>query len=151
MLREEGLATACNFMLGFPGESPRALGRTLEFMQRISPLVDSFSTLGVVVPFPGTPIYEDNHELYGFTDWWLREDHSHYTAPPPVSDFDRYYRHYIHDTNLELDFFHYSETHRDSIRECMKYKAEHNLQKMGLLSDPVFRPLPAEPLHSSST
>ena len=147
--KEEGLGTACNFMLGFPGESPRALERTLEFMQRISPMVDSFSTLGVVVPFPGTPIYEDNHQQYGFTDWWLREDHSHYTAPPPASDFDRFYRHYIDDSNLELDFFHYSEAHRDWIRTCMKFKGEHNLQKMGLLSDPVFRPMPNESLHSS--
>jgi radical SAM superfamily enzyme YgiQ (UPF0313 family) len=44
-------------MLGFPQETPAALERTLRFMERIAPLVDSFSTLGVVVPFPGTPIY----------------------------------------------------------------------------------------------
>lgn len=50
--KDEGLTTAANFMLGFPEETPDALGRTLDFMGRIAPLVDSFSTLGVAVPFP---------------------------------------------------------------------------------------------------
>jgi hypothetical protein len=28
------------------------------------------------------------------------------------------------------------------MRECMRFKAEHNLRKMGLLADPVFEPAP---------
>lgn len=137
-----GLSTACNFMLGFPQETPIALERTLRFMQRIAPLVDTFSTLGVLVPFPGTPLYEDYHADYGFTDWWLREEYSQYSPPPPIDDFDRFYRHYIDDANLELDFFHYSDEMRELMHECMKFKAEHNLRRMGLLEDPVFRPVP---------
>ena len=60
-----------------------------------------------------------------------------------MDDFDRFYRHYIDDANLELDFFHYSHEMRDRMRECMRYKGEHNLRLMGLLKDPVFRPAPA--------
>jgi anaerobic magnesium-protoporphyrin IX monomethyl ester cyclase len=140
MSKAEGLRTACNFMLGFPQETPDALDRTLRFMERIAPMVDTFSTLGVLVPFPGTPLYENYHEHYGFTDWWLREDHSHYEALPDIGDFDRFYRRYIDDANLELDFFHYSSDMRDGIRECLRFKGEHNLRMMGLLKDPVFRP-----------
>jgi radical SAM superfamily enzyme YgiQ (UPF0313 family) len=136
--KAEGLVTACNFMLGFPQETPQALERTLRFMQRIAPLVDSFSTLGVVVPFPGTPLYDDFHVRYGFTDWWLSEASSRYDAPPPVDDFDRFYRHYIDDANLELDFFRYTDEMRAMIRTCLRFKAEHNLARMGLLKDPVF-------------
>ncbi len=99
--KEEGLITACNFMLGFPQETPAALERTLRFMERIAPMVDAFSTMGVVVPFPGTPIYEDYHQRYGFTQWWLRSDYSRYAPPPPPDDLDRYYRYYIDDANLE--------------------------------------------------
>jgi radical SAM superfamily enzyme YgiQ (UPF0313 family) len=143
--KAEGLRTACNFMLGFPQESPAALERTLRFMEQIAPLVDSFSTLGVLVPFPGTPLYEDYHEQFGFTDWWLREEYGHYAPPPPVSDFDRFYRHYVDDANLALDFFHYSDEMRAMIRACLKYKAEHNLRMMGLLKDPVFAPMPLTP------
>jgi radical SAM superfamily enzyme YgiQ (UPF0313 family) len=137
--KDEGLLTACNFMLGFPQETPAALERTLAFMQEIAPLVDSFSTLGVLVPFPGTPLYEDYHVEYGFTDWWLREDYSRYEPPPPLDDFDRFYRHYVDDANLELDFFRYSDAMKELMREVMRFKGEHNLARMGLLRDPVFR------------
>jgi radical SAM superfamily enzyme YgiQ (UPF0313 family) len=140
--KEAGLSTACNFMLGFPQETPVALERTLNFMQQIAPLVDTFSTLGVLVPFPGTPLYDDFHAEYGFTDWWLREDYSRYDPPPPIDDFDRFYRHYVDDANLELDFFHYSDAMRDLMRECLRFKAEHNLRRMGMLADPVFTPEP---------
>jgi anaerobic magnesium-protoporphyrin IX monomethyl ester cyclase len=139
--KEAGLSTACNFMLGFPQEGPEALERTLAFMEEIAPLVDTFSTLGVLVPFPGTPLYEDYHEAYGFTDWWLREDHARFSAPPSIEDVEAFRRWYIDDANLELDFFRYSEPMRELMRECMRYKAEHNLARMGLLDDPVFRPV----------
>ena len=142
--KAEGLRTACNFMLGFPQETPSALERTLRFMERIAPLVDSFSTMGVLVPFPGTPLYDDYHQRYGFTDWWLREECSRYSAPPPIDDFDRFYRHYIDDANLELDFFRYSDEIKNLMRECMRFKGEHNLRTMGLLEDPVFRPSPLD-------
>jgi anaerobic magnesium-protoporphyrin IX monomethyl ester cyclase len=131
--KDEGLVTACNFMLGFPQETPAALERTLRFMERIAPMVDAFSTMGVVVPFPGTPIYDEFHREYGFTQWWLRPDYSRYAPPPPLDDLDRYYRYYIDDANLELDFFRYSPDMRQLIRECLRFKAEHNLERMGLM------------------
>jgi radical SAM superfamily enzyme YgiQ (UPF0313 family) len=131
--KEEGLATACNFMLGFPQETPVELERTLRFMERIAPLVDAFSTMGVVVPFPGTPIYENYHMAHGFTNWWLRADYSRYSPSPPADDSERYYRYYIDDANLELDFFNYDDDTRQWIRECLRFKAEHNLMRMGVL------------------
>lgn len=131
--RAEGLSTACNFMLGFPEETPVELERTLRFMERIAPLVDAFSTMGVVVPFPGTPLYERHHRHYGFTDWWLRPECGRFVAPPPIDAVDRFYRYYIDDGNLELDFFRYTPDTRALIRECLRFKAEHNLSRMGLL------------------
>ncbi len=131
--KEEGLVTACNFMLGFPQETPVELERTLRFMERIAPLVDAFSTMGVLVPFPGTPLYDDYHLPHGFTDWWLRPEYSRYAPPPPTEDTERFYRYYIDDANLELDFFHYDDETRPWIRECLRFKAEHNLKGMGLL------------------
>ncbi len=143
--KERGLMTACNFMLGFPQETQRALSNTRQFMERIAPLTDFFSTLGVVVPFPGTPLYDDFHQKYGFTDWWLEERNSHFRELPSTGDFERYHRIYVDDANLELDFFHYSPEVRATIRECLRYKGEHNLRRMGLLRDPVFQPVPANP------
>jgi len=132
--KAEGLQTACNFMLGFPEDTPATLERTLRFMERIAPLVDSFSTLGVAVPFPGTALYEDHHKRRGFTRWWLREDCSHHAEMPPASDAQAFHRHYIDDSNLELDFFGYDSATRAMIRACLRYKGEHNLRRMGLLA-----------------
>jgi len=130
--KAEGLQTACNFMLGFPEESVSALERTLRFMQRIAPLVDTFSTLGVVVPFPGTPIYEDWHDTFGFGDWWLREEYARFEPLPDFDDMELFRSRYMDDANLALDFFRYSKEHRALIEACLRFKGEHNLTKMGL-------------------
>ncbi len=134
--KEAGLRTACTFMFGFPGETPRQLENTLRFMERIAPLVDAFGANGVVVPLPSTPIYERFHAAYGFTDWWLREELSRYEPFPPPSNFEAFYRRYIHDPHLDLDFFHYPAEARAMIAACLKFKGEHNLRRMGLLPCP---------------
>ncbi|MCO4773622.1 MAG: B12-binding domain-containing radical SAM protein, partial [Deltaproteobacteria bacterium] len=142
MAKDAGLKTAANFMLGFPQEGPTELRNTLRFMKRIAPLVDTFSTLGVAVPFPGTPLYEDHVERFGFADWWLDEAYSRYTEAPPIADREAFRRYYVDDANLDLDFFGYDDATRAAIRECLVFKAEHNLAQMGLLDDPVFAPDP---------
>ena len=141
--KAEGLLTACNFMLGFPEDTPATLERTLRFMERIAPLVDSFSTLGVAVPFPGTSLYDDNVSTYGFANWWQRADHSHYTRLPDPDGSEEFRRAYMADSNLELDFFQYDKATRDMIRECLRFKGEHNLRAMGLRRDPLCTPQPA--------
>jgi len=138
--KDEGLGTACNFMLGFPEDTPATLERTLRFMERIAPLVDTFSTLGVAVPFPGTPLYDAHHAAYGFARWWLDEACSRYRELPPIEQTERFVRRYVDDDNLELDFFRYDEPTRAMIRACLRFKGEHNLRRLGLLRDPVFAP-----------
>jgi radical SAM superfamily enzyme YgiQ (UPF0313 family) len=131
--KEAGLRTACTFMFGFPGETPRQLENTLRFMERIAPLVDAFGAHGVLIPWPGTPIYDRFHAAYRFTDWWLREELCCYQPFPPLTDFGAFYRRYIHDPHLDLDFFHYSEETRAMMAACLQFKGEHNLRRMGLL------------------
>jgi radical SAM superfamily enzyme YgiQ (UPF0313 family) len=140
--RAEGLATACNFMLGFPEDTPATLERTLRFMERIAPLVDTFSTLGVAVPFPGTAMYDQHVATYGFERWWLRQEASRYERLPDPDDSERFRRAYVADANLELDFFRYDAATRAAIEACLRFKGEHNLRRMGLLRDPLFAPEP---------
>ncbi|HYB98510.1 MAG TPA: radical SAM protein [Candidatus Limnocylindrales bacterium] len=135
--KELGLTTACNFMLGFPQEEPEHVEHTLRFMERIAPMVDAFSTLGVLIPFPGTPLYEEYHAGYGFTDWWLEERYSKRCEPPPLGDRAAYHRYYLDDASLELDFFRYTPQMRSLIRQCLRFKGEHNLRRMGQLPAPV--------------
>jgi anaerobic magnesium-protoporphyrin IX monomethyl ester cyclase len=137
--KDAGLLTTCNFMLGFPQDTVASLSRTLAFMEGIAPLVDSFSTLGVVVPFPATPLYEEFHERFGFTDWWLREDYSRFAGMPPVEERELFARAYLDDANLDLDFFRYDESVRALVCACLEFKGRHNLSRMGLFRDPVFQ------------
>jgi len=127
-----GLMTVCNFMLGFPQDTPESLRRTLAFMERIAPLVDSFSAMGVVVPLPGTPLYNRFHEQYGFSDWWLRKYNPGFISPPPIEDFEKFADYYCGDANLERNFFCYSDESRRLIMECLRFKGEHNLKYMGM-------------------
>ncbi len=131
MARNAGLRTSCNFMFGFPGETTQALERTLRFMERIAPLVDFFSPSGVLIPMPETPVYEENHERFGFTEWWLREEYSHRPAQPDARNFEEFSRSYACDPALELDFFRYTADTRAMIRACLEFKANHNLRRMG--------------------
>jgi anaerobic magnesium-protoporphyrin IX monomethyl ester cyclase len=130
MAQDAGLRTSCNFMFGFPGETPAALERTLRFMERIAPLVHFFSPSGILIPMPATPVYEQNHERFGFTDWWLKEEYSHYPARPESLSFEEFSRSSACDPALELDFFRYTEETRTMIRACLEFKAAHNLRRI---------------------
>jgi len=130
MARTAGLRTTCNFMFGFPEETPEALDHTLHFMERISPMVDFFSPSGVLIPMPGTLVYEQNHVRYGFTEWWLKEEYSRSEARRKPVDFGQLCRTAGCDPVLELDFFRYTDEVRARIRACLDFKAAHNLQRM---------------------
>lgn len=142
MAKNVGLRTSCNFMFGFPQETPQALERTLRFMERIAPLVDFFSPSGVLIPMPTTPIYEQYHLQYGFTDWWLREEYGRCAPRPDPDDFDEFCRSYADDHTLDLDFFRYGDDSRWMIRACLEFKAQHNLRQMGI---PHERPTTEDP------
>ena len=71
-LRELGLKTAPNVILGFPGETKKTAWKTIKFVEKISP--DYMGFYNIATPFPGTPMYDEVKEK-----GWLR-----------VTDFDKY-------------------------------------------------------------
>lgn len=71
MLDEVGIRVHTNFMFGFPGESAAQIDNTLRYMERIAPHVNFFHPMGLVVPYPGTPLYARHHAELGCTRWWL--------------------------------------------------------------------------------
>ncbi|MBI4849357.1 MAG: B12-binding domain-containing radical SAM protein [Nitrospirae bacterium] len=122
----EGMTTIVNFMSGFPNEGIDELERTLEFMTDVSGVTDIFNNGGVLVPYPGTEVYNQYHEQYRFTRWWLnenclREEHGLFNM-----DADSAQKYLEHDHVLDLDFFRYSDEVREKIAECVRFKAQHN-------------------------
>jgi radical SAM superfamily enzyme YgiQ (UPF0313 family) len=71
-IREVGLKTVPNVILGFPGETKETAWQTIKFIEKISP--DDVGFYNVATPFPGTPLYDTVIEK-----GWLR-----------VTDFDKY-------------------------------------------------------------
>lgn len=132
--KAEGMITVVNFMFGFPGETIAQLGNTRALMERLAPDTDVFNNRGVLVPFPGTGIYERCHAQYGFSDWWLDparvpdEPNLHAMDVRQVEDFLE------RDPALDLDFFGYDADVRDLIADLVRSKAQHNRARLTAIS-----------------
>ncbi len=128
--KETGMTTIVNFMFGFPGEGVAELATTRRLMEDLAPATDYFNNRGVLVPMPGTGIYEDHRERYGFTRWWL--DPARIADEPSVHVLDpRARQDYLeHDPSLALDFFRYPPEVREAIADCVRFKARHNAATM---------------------
>jgi len=124
--KDAGMVTVVNFMFGFPEEGVDELGRTLALMEELAPHTDYFNNRGVLMPFPGTAIYDANHERYGFGGWWLDEamipDEPDAFGLPPAEAAALLER----DPTLDRDFFRYTAPVREMIARCVRFKARHN-------------------------
>ena len=114
--RAAGMMTIVNFMFGFPGEGPEELANTRALMMRLAPMTDFFNNFGVLVPFPGTAIYDRYHKEYGFTGWWLDRER---IPAAPGADLG-------HDPALEKNFFNYEPHLKARIADLVRWKARHN-------------------------
>lgn len=61
-------------LVGFPWETPEHFKTTLENMKKIPETLNYYCGMNTLVPFPGTKLYNDYHEQFGFTNWWLDEE-----------------------------------------------------------------------------
>jgi radical SAM superfamily enzyme YgiQ (UPF0313 family) len=104
---EVGIHAVVNLMFGWPDETDAELDATIEFLDRALPVAGGFNARGVVVPYPGTKIYEENHERFGFTGWWIRETPLDYPAFPTSWDEAEIVRAYATDPALDRNFFHH--------------------------------------------
>jgi radical SAM superfamily enzyme YgiQ (UPF0313 family) len=121
-----GMLTIVNFMFGFPNEGVAELQNTQALMEALAPSTDFFNNRGVLVPFPGTGIYDRWHTHYGFSEWWLDPAMVPDELDIHVLDPDVAQTYLEHDPTLDLDFFHYSDAVRETIADCVRFKALHN-------------------------
>lgn len=124
--KNEGMLTIVNFMFGFPGEGVDELNHTLDLMVRLTDATDFFNNRGVLVPFPGTPIYNQWSEEHELNGWWLDPE----KVPPEPNlhemNAEEAQQFLESDPTLDIDFFHYTDAVRAKIAECVLFKARHN-------------------------
>jgi radical SAM superfamily enzyme YgiQ (UPF0313 family) len=127
--RAVGVHCMLNLMFGWPDETPGELRTTVDFIERSAPLAAAFNARGVLVPYPGTEIYEQHHRAYGFTDWWLKEP-LRYSPFPTAWSRDEVERAYADDAALARNFFKLSQVSLELIQEGLHAKARHTFEKV---------------------
>ena len=121
--RELGIHTIVNLMFGWPDETDAELDATIGFIERAAPIAGGFNARGVVVPYPGTEIYERHHARLGFTRWWLDEPPLAYVPFPTSWDEAEILRAYGDDPALDRNFFRHPPHRVARIREALATKA----------------------------
>jgi radical SAM superfamily enzyme YgiQ (UPF0313 family) len=124
---ELGLHTVVNLMFGWPDETDAELDATIGFLDRAAPLAGGFNARGVVVPYPGTKLYEEHHERFGFSGWWLKEPPLEYPVFPTAWDEAEIVRAYATDPAVDRNFFRHPPERLGRIRDALRRKAEVTL------------------------
>lgn len=125
-----GMLTIVNFMFGFPEETLESLNNTLQWMKDLAPFTHYFNNRGVLVPFPGTSIYDQWKNKFDLHEWWL-DDAKIIDEPNPFVLQPQELQDYLEwDPTLDLDFFRYTPEIREKIAACVRFKAQHNAKSM---------------------
>jgi len=127
---ELGLHCMLNLMFGWPDETPDELRRPLAFIEEAAPLAAAFNARGVLVPYPGTLVYDQNHARFGFTEWWLREKPLRYQPFPADWSPREVERAYAADAALERNFFRLPPAALELIQAGLDRKAAHTYGKV---------------------
>jgi len=135
---EAGIECSVNFMYGFPWETPEDIHQTTEFIKKISSYVTYIQPGGVLTPYPATQIYNEYHEEYGFTDWWLKE-HTEDSIRSDTGEplFQRIFFDY---DAIEQNWFNYPPGIIKEIMRAAEVVGRHNLlyHAQKLTSKPIF-------------
>jgi hypothetical protein len=122
-------------ILGFPWDTPETIDVTWQLMRDLSPHVACFhpAVASILVPFPGTEMYEKYKQQYGFAEWWLGQDRT-YDAPSP--DRHAYFEAQLFPRGavLDADFFRYSAEVRKKIHDVFAFMWRHNLKNYDIRS-----------------
>jgi anaerobic magnesium-protoporphyrin IX monomethyl ester cyclase len=127
-----GIKPYAFFILGFPWDTPESIQATKALMEELSPYVANFhpAIASILIPFPGTEVYERYKDDHGFENWWLGSDRS-YDAPDGKSHPYFETQLYSRGAVLDADFFSYTPEVKHRIREVFEFMWRHNLRGSG--------------------
>jgi radical SAM superfamily enzyme YgiQ (UPF0313 family) len=127
---ELGLHTVVNLMVGWPDETEAQLLATLSFIEQAAPLAGGFNARGVLVPHPGTEIYDRYHQRFGFSEWWLRDAPIAYERFPQSWAPGEVARAYASDAALDKNFFDHDPRCIALMAEVLERKAWHTWRRV---------------------
>ena len=120
-------------------ETVAELNATYRLMERLAPLVDGFPTSGILVPYPGTVIYQTWHEVLGCTRWWLDRQRlatlnvprrrEGGRAPASVDEIIALHE-AIEKGLLAAKLVPYDANVRQAIERCLVFRRAHNRQAL---------------------
>jgi radical SAM superfamily enzyme YgiQ (UPF0313 family) len=128
------------FILGFPWENLEDTQLTLNLMKELSPYIESFhhAVASILIPFPGTEIYEKYKDEYDFENWWL-SDNRNYDAPDKKrSSFFESEVFWAGDV-LKANFFNYNDEIKKKIYEIFRFMYIYNLKRFNIFIRFMFR------------
>ncbi|MBN1295291.1 cobalamin-dependent protein [bacterium] len=132
-----GIRTIVGFMWGFPWDSPASVKASIRLLRTIAPFVDEFNPLGILIPVPGTRLFEDCRNRYHLDHWWIEDRFGRLYRDNVV--FPYFQRRFYNDFALLNDgFFPYSPQVRRLIRKGTSFIGRHNV----LRNTPLYRAIP---------
>jgi len=135
-----GIEPCVFFILGFPWEGPEETKATFRLMKELSPYLRQFhpAIASILIPFPGTEIYEKYKDQYGFRDWWLNDQRA-YDAPRMKTHSHFECRVFPLGAVLDANFFDYPPQVKETIYDVFQYMYLFNLKSRPLLSRLIHR------------
>jgi len=132
--RDAGIKSIVGFMWGFPWDSPSSIRASVEFIKRIASYTDEFNPLGILIPVPGTKLYQNYKDIYQLENWWLKEKYGQLYRSNAY--FPYYQRRFYNDFGLLNDgFFPFPHEVKKLIEKGIHSIGRHNLFKN---SNPVY-------------
>ena len=132
-----GLQVGVNLMFGFPWETAESLQNTLDMIYELWDVTHMFNGSGSIVPFPGTEIYKQYVDEYGFRDYWLNPRYQdcgvslYQNAVNPYAVSTLSQRYMYDDTYIQEEyFFKYTPEFVQKMSEVSYEIGRHNLETM---------------------
>ncbi len=124
--REAGIKSIVGFMWGFPWDSPAGVRQSISYLRRIAPFTDEFNPLGILIPVPGTRIYNEYKTSCRLKNWWLENRFGHLYRSNIY--FPYFQRRFYNDFSLLDDgFFPFTPEVKKMIRKGINFIGKHNL------------------------
>jgi radical SAM superfamily enzyme YgiQ (UPF0313 family) len=132
MVSRRGIRPVGFFILGFPWEDPAATETTLQLMKELSPyIVFKPAIASILIPFPGTELYDRYKDEYDFTQWWTGDERAY---DVPTGKTHPFYQTVMYRMGmvLDADFFRYSPQMKAKIHDVFRFMYASNFRRRNI-------------------